>query len=179
MLRFGYAATVGSLFACFIFACGDKGYVPHGSGGTTGPEQGGASDTGGTLGAGGTTGAGNIDGGDSEAGVVAIDGGGGLGAGGIGGGTGGTGGSTTAVVSYAKTIAPMMSKSCGSTSSDCHGTSDPTGLASLDTYASVKAWAAKSIKAIQDGTMPKAPNPPLSDSDFKTFQAWVSGGYPQ
>ncbi|HEY5281786.1 MAG TPA: hypothetical protein VIM14_03255 [Polyangia bacterium] len=173
MLRFGYAATVGTFLACLMFACGDKGYglKPLSSGGAAG---GGVSDTGGTLGtgAGGTTGIGDIDGGDSEAGV-AIDGGG---AGGIGGGTGGAGGAATAGVSYAQTIAPMMTKSCA-TSSACHAGSDPDGIVSLDNYADVKQYAALSLKKINDGTMPVPPVAPLSATDKANLQAWITGNF--
>lgn len=177
MLRFGYAATIGTFLACLMFACGDKGYglKPISSGGAAG---GGVSDTGGTLGtgAGGTTDIGDIDGGESEAGV-AIDGGGTVGAGGIGGGTGGVGGSTTAVVSYAKTIAPMMTKSCA-TSSACHAGSDPDGIVSLDNYADVKQYAALSMKRINNGSMPEAPVAPLTAAEIANFQAWISAGSP-
>jgi hypothetical protein len=155
-----------------MFACGDKGYglKPLSSGGAA---EGGVSDTGGTLGtgAGGTTGIGDIDGGDSEAGV-AIDGGGTVGAGGIGGGTGGAGGSTTAVVSYAQTIAPMMKASC--TQSVCHSSSKQAGGYAFDTYDTMKAGAADAIKAIQAGDMP--PNGGFSPTDLKNLQDWVTQG---
>jgi hypothetical protein len=170
MLRFGYLVMVGSFVACSLFACGDKlnpkGNAPTAAGGTTG--------AGGATGAGGTTDLGGVDGGDSEAGV-AIDGG--VGAGGATGGTGGVsgaGGSTTAAVSYKNTIAPIMAKSCA-TSSTCHASGDPWGV-DLDTYAGVKSNAAASISAIKGGTMP--PSGTISAADLKSLQDWVNAGSP-
>jgi hypothetical protein len=164
MLRFGYLVMLGSFVACSLFACGDKlnpkGNAPTGSGGTTGE--------------GGTTEIGEFDGGESEAGV-AIDGV--VGAGGATGGTGGlsgAGGSTTAVVSYKNTIAPIMAKSCA-TSSMCHATGNPWSV-DLDTYAGVKSNAAASINAIEGGTMP--PSGTISAADLKSLQDWVNTGSP-
>jgi hypothetical protein len=161
MLRFGYLVMVGTFVACSLFACGDK-INPQGAAPTGGLSAGG------TIGQGGNTDLGGIDGGDAEAGV-AIDGGGGA-----GGTTGGTGGSTTATVSYSKTIAPIMAKSCA-TSSTCHASGNPWGV-DLDTYAGVKSNAAKSISDIQTQKMP--PSGTFSASDLKSLQDWVNAGYP-
>ena len=155
MLRLRYVVMVGSVVICSLFACGDK-INPKGSAPTGGTLAGG------TTGEGGTTDIGGMDGGDSEAGV-AFDGGG-----------GGVGGSTTASVSYSKTIAPMMAKSCA-TSTTCHSAGNPWSV-DLDTYAGVKANATASISAIQGHTMP--PSGTFSDSDLKSLQAWVNAGYP-
>jgi len=176
MLRFGYAATVGSFLACLMFACGDKGAVPspNSSGGSAAEGSGGVSDTGGAVGTGGTTSLGDIDGGDSEAGVPLGGGTGGAGAGGISGGTGGAGGSTSAGVSYAKTIAPMMKASC--TQSACHSSSKQAGGYALDTYDSMKAGVKDAIKAIQAGTMP--PSGVFAPTDLKNLQDWVAAGTP-
>ena len=164
MLRFGYVVIVCSFVAFSLFACGEK-LNPKGEAPT-----GGAS-AGGTTGEGGTTDIGGMDGGDSEAGV-AIDGGGGT-----LGGSGGTGGSTTATVSYSKTIAPFMAKTCA-TSTTCHSAGNPWGV-DLDTYAAVKAHIAESIGAIQ-GTIqpPMPPSGTVSASDLKSLQDWVTAGYP-
>jgi hypothetical protein len=167
MLRFGYLVMVGTFVACSLFACGDKlnpkGNAPTAVGGATGE--------GGTTGEGGSTDTGGMDGSVSEAGV-AIDGG--VGAGGTTGGTGGTGGSTTATVSYSKTIAPLMAKSCA-TSSTCHASGNPWNV-DLDTYAGVKSNAAASISAIKGGTMP--PSSTISAADLKSLQDWVNAGSP-
>ncbi|HEX7501429.1 MAG TPA: hypothetical protein VF524_14180 [Polyangia bacterium] len=91
-----------------------------------------------------------------------------------GGGSGGTGGSTTATVSYSKTIAPFMAKSCA-TSNLCHASGNPW-LVDLDTYAGVKAKAALSISDIQTATMPPSGNGTVSASDLKNLQDWVAQG---
>lgn len=166
MLRFRYAVMVGSLFACGLFACGDK-LNPKGDA----PTSNGGASAGGATGQGGTTDIGGVDSGDSEAGV-AIDGGGG---GGSTGGNGGAGGSTTtATVSYKNTIAPIMATNCA-TSSSCHAAGNPWGV-DLDTYAGVKSNASISISAIQGGTMP--PSGTFPASDLKSLQDWVTAGSP-
>ena len=155
MLRFGSVVMVGSFVAFSLFACGDK-LNPKGNA------------AGGATGQGGTTDIGGIDGGESEAGV-AID----------GGGSGGTGGSTTATVSYSKTIAPFMAKTCA-TSNMCHASGNPWNV-DLDTYAGVKASAAESISAIQGSIQPPMPpsgNGTVSASDLKNLQDWVTAGSP-
>jgi hypothetical protein len=171
MLRFRYAVMVGSLFACSLFACGDK-LNPKGNAPTT---AGGAS-AGGATGQGGTTDIGGVDSGESEAGV-AIDGGGGAGGvGGTAGGSGGAGGSTTATVSYSKTIAPIMAASCAV--SGCHNSSDRLLGYAFDTYAGLKANVDVANSAIQDGSMPISPGAALTAADKKNFQDWVTAGSP-
>jgi hypothetical protein len=152
MLRFGSVVMVGSFVAFSLFACGDK-LNPKGNA------------PGGATGQGGTTDIGGIDGGESEAGV-AID----------GGGSGGTGGSTTAVVSYSKTIAPIMAASCAI--SGCHSGSNPAFALSLDSYANVMAYLSLVSGVIQDGSMPIPPGATLTAADKKNFQDWVSAGAP-
>jgi hypothetical protein len=98
---------------------------------------------------------------------VAIDGGGGA------GGTG-AGGSTTAAVSYSKTIAPFMAKTCA-TSNMCHASGNPWNV-DLYTYTGVKAKVAASITDIQAATMPPSGNGTVSASDLKNLQDWVAQG---
>ena len=150
MVRFGYAVTVGSFFVCLMFACGDK-MNPKGTPRNSGP-----------AGAGGATENGDIDGSVSEAG--------------IGCGAGGTGGSTTAAVSYSKTIAPMMAASC--TVPGCHNSSDKTLGFTFDTYAGLEAYVDKANTAIQNGDMPIPPGADLTAADKKNFQDWVTAGSP-
>jgi hypothetical protein len=138
---------VGSLFACLLFACGDKGAVPYATGG---------------AGAGGNTaGTGGAGAGGNTAGT------GGAGAGGNTAGTGGAGGNTGASVSYSLQIVPLLQKSCS-----CHVTGGTSPL--LDTYANVKATASTSDQQIADDLMP--PGEPLSSTDKAIFQAWVTQG---
>jgi hypothetical protein len=150
MLRFRYAVMVGSLFACSLFACGDKlnpkGNAQTGAGGTTG--EGGSTDTGG------------IDGSVSEAGA----------------GIDGAGGTTTTVVTYSKTIAPMMAASCAV--SGCHSGSSPALGVGLDSYANVKSNLSLANGAIQDGSMPISPGAALTAADKKNFQDWINAGAP-
>ncbi|HEX7507752.1 MAG TPA: hypothetical protein VF550_13325 [Polyangia bacterium] len=150
MLRFRSAVVVGSLVLFSLFACGDKinprRNAPTGVGGTTG--EGGSPDTGG------------IDGSVSEAGV----------------GIDGAGGNTTAVVTYSKTIAPIMAASCSI--SGCHSGSSPSLGLSLDSYASVKLYLSQVSGAIQAGSMPIPPGAALTAADKKNFQDWVSAGAP-
>ena len=158
MLRFGYLLIVATFVAGSLFACGDKinpkGTAPTAEGGTSGE--------GGTPGTGGTT---DIDGSVSEAGVSEA-------------GAGGTGGTTTtAGVSYKNTIAPMMAASCA-ISGPCHAGSSPALNIGLDTYAGVKANAAVSNSAIQDGSMPIGGGAKLTAADKKNFQDWVNAGTP-
>jgi|GEM_PF-6253872 len=90
---------------------------------------------------------------------------------GIDGGTGidaeGAGGSVA--VSYKDDIVPLLTKSCS-----CH-TSGAIAPA-LDTYANVKAAAAASEAAIDDGSMPIAG--PLPADEEALFEAWVNAGAP-
>jgi hypothetical protein len=93
------------------------------------------------------------------------------------GGSGGADGSTTATVSYSKTIAPIMARSCA-TSSTCHSTGNPWSV-DLDTYAGVKANAAESIGAIQGTIQPQMPpSGTFPAADLKSLQDWVTAGYP-
>ena len=155
MLRFGYVVMVGSFVAISLFACGDK-VNPKGP-----APAGGSTSMGGTTGGGGTTDTGDIDGGVSEAGV----------------GIDGAGDTTTAVVvTYSKTIAPMMAASCAI--SGCHGGSSPILGIGLDTYAGVKANLSLSSGAIQDGSMPIGSGAALTAADKKNFQDWVNAGAP-
>jgi hypothetical protein len=154
MLRFRYAVMVGSLFACSLFACGDK-VNPKGNA----PTSNGGASAGGATGQGGNTDIGGVDSGESEAGVG-------------GGGAGGTTGSTTATVTYSKTIAPELAANCAT--SGCHAGSDPALGIGLDTYAGVKANAALSISAIQAGSMP--PSGTFPAADLKDLQDWVTAG---
>ena len=159
MLRFRYLVMVVSLFACSLFACGDKGAKP-----SPNPSTGGA--TGGPSSTGGNADTGGIDGGDSEAGV-AIDGGGGA-----GGTAVGVGGSTT--VGYKNTIAPMMTASCAV--SGCHNSTDRASGYAFDTYAGLKADIDLASIAIQSGFMPISPGADLTAADKKNFQDWVTAG---
>jgi len=78
------------------------------------------------------------------------------------------------VVSYSRTIAPMMAASC--TMAGCHGA---TGSLGLDTYDGVKAWATDCNNAIQAKTMPIVPpGAELTDTDRANFDAWVKAGAP-
>jgi hypothetical protein len=162
MVRIACALIAGSLSACLLFACGDKGAVSYYTGGTTATGVGGTNDTGGSTGTGGSTDIGGL-------------GGSGVGLGGVTGGSGGaSGGTTSATVSYVSTIAPLMKASCAT--SGCHaGSSAQAGIA-LDTYANVKANATLANDAIQGGSMPLGS--PLSAAQKKSFQDWVTAGEP-
>jgi len=154
MLRFGYVVMVGSLFACLLFACGDKGAKPFNSaGGAAGTGM-----TGGSSGAGGGTG--GVDGSAVEAGAA----------------TGGAGGTTTATVSYKNTIAPIVAASCAV--SGCHNSTDMTMGYAFDTYAGLTADLDVANAAIQSGTMPISPGADLTAADKKNFQDWVNAGAP-
>jgi hypothetical protein len=147
MLRFGFAVMVGSFVACSLFACGEK-LNPKGDEPTA------------LGGAGGSTGVGAIDGGESEAGV----------------GIDGAGGTTTAPVTYSKTIAPMVAASC--TGASCHGGSNPALGIGLDTYAGLKSFADLCNTAIQSGAMPIGGGSALTAADKNNFQDWVNAGAP-
>ena len=84
-------------------------------------------------------------------------------------GSGGAGGSTGTTVSYAATIAPMISASCS-----CHvsGSQSPP----LGTYTNLKNNVSRANSAIQGGSMP--PGGALNATQKANFQAWVTAGTP-
>jgi hypothetical protein len=97
--------------------------------------------------------------------------------GGAGGsGLGGTGGNTTAVVSYALTIEPMMKASC--TISGCHAGSSPANGYAFDTYDNLKANLTAANSAIQGDRMPIGGGAVLTAADKTDFQDWVTAGAP-
>ena len=83
-------------------------------------------------------------------------------------------GTTTIVVTYSKTIAPMMAASCAF--SGCHWGSSPALGIGLDSYANLKFNLSLANTAIQDGTMPISPGAALTAADKKNFQDWVNAG---
>ncbi len=177
MVRIASALIAASLSACLFFACGDKNAQPSPyaiSGGATASGVGGASgtggSTGGTVGAGGSTDTGSLDSGSGDLGGTTSAGGTASGSGGAAGGT------TTATVTYSKTIAPLMAASCAL--SGCHSGSSPVLGIGLDSYANVKANATAADGAIQAGTMPTGNGAALTATDKKNFHAWVSAGAP-
>jgi uncharacterized membrane protein len=88
----------------------------------------------------------------------------------------GSGASGGTVVSYKKTIAPMLAASC--TVSGCHGGASPVMGIGLDTYDKVTANLAAANAAIQDQSMPLNPGVPLTDLDRQNFQSWVNSCAP-
>jgi hypothetical protein len=72
-------------------------------------------------------------------------------------------------VSYAATIAPMISASCS-----CHVTGSQSPP--LGTYANLKTNITRANSAIQGGIMP--PSGALNATQKANFQAWVTAGTP-
>lgn len=91
------------------------------------------------------------------------------------------GAQASATVSFARDVAPLMSRSCAG----CHGASGPGSrtLTLFDDAGRVRhdATAGKIagiIRECRTGRMPEGPKPKLSAAEIAKLQAWQAAGAP-
>jgi uncharacterized membrane protein len=89
---------------------------------------------------------------------------------------GGAGDAAAGGVSYAKTIAPLMARSCAV--SGCHDATTRMAGVALDNYDDVKTNAQVSNTEIQSQNMPVGSVPSLTDTERQSFDSWVQAGAP-
>lgn len=78
-------------------------------------------------------------------------------------------------VTYTKDIKPILETKCNS--GQCHGAGAPQG--NWTSFATVKAAATNIRNQVSAKTMPKAPNPALSQAEIDLFVCWVKSGTPE
>lgn len=81
---------------------------------------------------------------------------------------------TAGVVTYEQVKTEVFETRCLS----CHGSGSGAGGVNLATYGSAASWASQIKFAVQSGTMPKSPNPPLPQAEKELVIAWVDAGAP-
>lgn len=92
-----------------------------------------------------------------------------------------TGPSPCDTVTYTQDIKAIIDLNCG-TATGCHTASGAqfNGGVSLETYADVVSKADRiKVRAVDEGTMPQAPQPPLNQAQKDLIVCWVGNGKKQ
>lgn len=87
---------------------------------------------------------------------------------------------TTSNITYSATIAPIISKNCGS----CHGNTNPSGGASLTTYEQVRMYGESGqlygmINHENGYSFMPPTNTKISQCSIDQIKAWIDANYPQ
>jgi mono/diheme cytochrome c family protein len=76
-------------------------------------------------------------------------------------------------VGYGSNIQALLAQRCTA----CHSTTSPIGGIALDSYGQAVRFYQASLRAIQNGTMPRGN--PLTASQKQVFQAWGQAKFPK
>ena len=77
----------------------------------------------------------------------------------------------TSNVKYSTTISTMMTNYC----TNCHGGSSPSGGINLEGYSNMSIYAAASLSAMKDGSMPQGSSK-LDDCTINKLERWILNG---